>query len=131
MEGRWRHMGSRRRNICRGPRIEAAMVAFISLQPVVAFSITIIMVLAPLLLLPLMLAMSSTTENSKTQPERRCRLVVLGRITVGRIAWGIPIVFAGWHIPRGIPVELIRLRIPTAAVISTACTQACQGHYQM
>jgi hypothetical protein len=45
------------------------MVAFISLQPVVAFSTTTIMVLAPLLL-PLMLAMSSTTENSKTQPER-------------------------------------------------------------
>jgi hypothetical protein len=87
------------------------MVAFTSLEPVRAFAA--IMVLTPLLL-TLMLAMSITTENPKTQPERRCRLVVLGCrtigcITVGRIAWSVPIVFAGGHIPRGIPVGLIRL----------------------
>lgn len=129
-------MGSRRRNIYSGRRwIEPAMVAFTSLEPSTAFSAAIMM-LAPFLLLPLMLAMSSTTENPKTQPERRCRLVVLGCITIGcitigRIAWSIPIVFAGWRILRGIPVDLIRLRIPPVTVVSTACTQACQDHYQM
>jgi hypothetical protein len=66
------------------------MVAFTSLEPVRAFAA--IMVLAPLLLM-LMLAISITTENPKTQPERGCRLVVLGCSTigcktVGRIAWG-------------------------------------------
>jgi hypothetical protein len=74
-------------------------VAFTSLEPTRAFSAAIMM-LAPFLLLPLVLAMSSTTENPKTQPERRGRLVVLGYstigcITVGRIAWSIPIVFTG------------------------------------
>jgi hypothetical protein len=86
-------MGSRRRNIYSGRRlIEPAMVAFTSLEPARAFAV--IMVLAPLLL-PFMLAMSSTTEHPETQPEGRCRLIVLRCIGVGLISWGIPIVFAG------------------------------------
>jgi hypothetical protein len=118
-------LGGRRRNICSGRRlIEPAMVAFTSLEP--ARAVAGIIVLAPVL--PLMLAMSSSTEKPKPQPERRCRLGVLGCITVRRIARRILIVPAGWHIPRGIPVELIRLGIPTAAVISATCTQACQDH---
>jgi hypothetical protein len=123
-------MGSRRGNIYRRRWIEPATVAFTSLEPAWAFAA--IMVLAPFLL-PLVLAVSPTTENPKTQPERRCRLVVLGWrtigfINVGRIAWSI---CARLHVPRGIPVKLIRLGIPTAAIISTACTQARQNHYQM
>ena len=86
-------MGSRRRNVHRGRRlIEPAMVAFTSLVPARAFAT--IMVLAPLLV-PLMFAMFSATENPETQPERRCRLIVLWWIFVGRITWGVPVVFAG------------------------------------
>lgn len=125
MDRRRRHMGSRGRNVRSSRRlIEPAMVAFTSLEPARGFAA--IMVLAPLLLL-LMLAMSSTTENPETQPEGRCRLIGLRCIIVGRITWRVPIVFARWDIP----VHLIRLRISTATVISTACTQACQNHYQM
>lgn len=90
MERRRWHMGSRGRNVSSSQRsIEPAMVALASLEPARAFPV--IMVLVPLLL-PFMLAMSSTTEHPETQPKGRCRLIVLRWIGVGLIRWSV---FAG------------------------------------